>query len=108
MPCAFSAAAKPSRSMPSGSRMVYCAHTEVEPPALIAGAKSLRGVVKNEHAFGFRDRTDAVMVGALPEQIDGNHRRRFEAESDRGRDAALQRIQVHVEGRGIDIDEHRR
>ena len=33
MPCAFNAAAKPSRSQPSGSRMVYCAQTEVQPPA---------------------------------------------------------------------------
>ena len=28
MPCAFSAAAKPSRSTPLGRRMVYCAQTE--------------------------------------------------------------------------------
>ena len=186
MPCAFSAAAKPSRSTPFGSRMVYCAQTEVqpagetrnghdiaepsrialgdlvargdfvledlqlldqdrrlhgveppgqpetdivvfvrtlavdadaaqrlgkfgvvgedraavaktaerlgrekagrggeaegaEPAALVAGAESLRGVVEHEQALGLGDRADRVMVGALPEQIDRNHRPRLEA-----------------------------
>ena len=79
-----------------------------EAAALVARAEALRGVVEHEQALGFGDRGDGVMVGALPEQVDRDHRPRLEAELARGGDAALQRSRVHVEGRLIDIDEHRR
>ena len=79
-----------------------------EPAALVARAKALRGVIEHEQAFGLRDRGDRVMVGALSEQVDRDHRDRLEAALLRGRDAALQRGCIHVEGRFIDIDEHRR
>ena len=62
-----------------------------EPAALVARAESLRGVVEHEQALGLGDRADRVMVGALPEQVDRDHRLRLEAELLRGRDAALQR-----------------
>ena len=45
-----------------------------EPAALVARAKTLRGVIEHEQALGFGDRADGVMVGALPEQIDRNNR----------------------------------
>src|SRR6201999_1561951 len=41
-----------------------------EAAAFVACAERLRGVVEHEQAFGFRDRADGIMVGALPEQID--------------------------------------
>ncbi len=63
-----------------------------ETAALVAGAKRLRGVIEHEQALGFRDRADGIMVGALPEQVDRDHRPRLEAELLRGRDAALERI----------------
>ena len=78
-----------------------------ETAALVARAKGLRRVVEHEQALGRRDRADRVMVGALPEQIDRNHRDRLEAEPLRRGDAALQRSRIDVEGRFIDIDEHR-
>ena len=62
-----------------------------EPAALVAGAKTLRGVIEHEHALGFGDRGDGIVVGALPEQIDRNHRSRLEAALLGGRDAALER-----------------
>ena len=43
-----------------------------EPTALVARAKTLCRVIEHEQAFGFGDRADGVMVGALPEQIDRN------------------------------------
>src|SRR6202022_680079 len=79
-----------------------------ETAALVACAERLGRVVEHKNAFSFRDRTDGVMVGALPEKVDRNNRPRREAELFRGRDAALQRIYVHVECPFIDIDEPRR
>ena len=76
--------------------------------ALVARAKALRGVVEHEQAFGLGDGGDRIMVGALPEQVDRDHADRLEAGLPRGRDAALQRRRIHVEGRFIDVDEHRR
>ncbi len=74
----------------------------------MACAERLRRIIEHEHAFGLGDSTDGIMIGALPEQIDRDDRRWLEAELDCGRDAALQRVGVHVEGRFIDINEYRR
>ena len=79
-----------------------------EPAAFVAGAKALRGVIEHEQAFGFCDLGDRIVVGALAEQIDRNHGLRLEALLLRRRDAALERGRVDIEGRLIDIDEHRR
>src|SRR6185295_3466861 len=79
-----------------------------ETATLVTGAKRLRGVIEHEHALGLRDRTDGVVVGALPEQVDRDYRRRLQAELFRGGDAALQRGRIHVESCFIDIDKHRR
>jgi hypothetical protein len=48
-----------------------------EPATLVAGAEGLGGVVEHEQALGGRDRFDGVMVGALPEQVDRDHRARL-------------------------------
>ena len=48
------------------------------------------------------------MVGALAEQVDRDHGPGLEAALLRGRDAALERGGIDVEGRLVDIDEHRR
>ena len=41
--------------------------------ALVGRAKSLRGVVQHEQAFGLGDVADRVVIGALAEQIDRDH-----------------------------------
>ena len=51
-----------------------------ETAALVACAERLRGIIEHEQAFGFRDRGDRIMIGALPEQVDRDHRLRLEAE----------------------------
>src|SRR6185437_12070261 len=38
-----------------------------EAPALVACAKTLRGVIQHEQTLGFGDRGDRIMVGALAE-----------------------------------------
>src|SRR5262245_45665678 len=48
--------------------------------ALVARAKALRGIIEYEQARFLRNRADRVVVGAVPEQIDRDHRFRLEAE----------------------------
>ena len=79
-----------------------------EPPSLVAGAKALGGVVEHEHALFSGDRGDRIVIGRLAEQIDRDHRLQLQAVSLGGGDAALQRLDIHVEGDFIDIDKHRR
>ena len=85
-----------------------CKAEGAEAAALIGRAECLCGVVEHEQALGLGNCADGVMVGALSEQIDRDHGLRLQAELLCGRDAALQRSSVHVEGRFIDIDEDRR
>src|SRR5438477_4781843 len=47
-----------------------CKAKRSDAPALVAGAKTLCGVVKNKQALACRYRADRIVVGALPEQID--------------------------------------
>ena len=79
-----------------------------EATALVGGAKTLRGVVENEHPLGFGDRGDRIMIRGLPEQIDRNDRSRLQTLLLGDRDAVLQRIGIDIERRLIDIDEDRR
>jgi hypothetical protein len=44
-----------------------------DPAALVARAKTLRSVIEHEQALGLRDLGDRVVVGALAEQVDGDH-----------------------------------
>ncbi len=79
-----------------------------DPAALVARAKPLRGVIEHEQAFGLRDLGNCIMIGALAEQVDGNHGARLQAALLRRRDATPERTGIHVVGCFVDIDEHRR
>ena len=58
--------------------------------------------------FGDGDRKDRIVVGALAEQIDRNDAARLQPEPFGGRDAALERGGIDIEGRLVDVDEDRR
>ena len=79
-----------------------------DPAALVARAKTLRGVIEHEQALGLRDLGDRIMVGALAEQVDGDHGPGLQAALLRRRDATPERGGIHVVGCFVDIDEHRR
>ena len=79
-----------------------------EPPAPVGGAEGLGRVVQNEQSLGLGHRPDRIVVGALPEQVDGDDALRLEAEPLGGRDAAPERGQVDVEGSRIHVHEQRR
>ena len=77
-----------------------------DPAALVARAKTLRGVIEHEQALGLRDLGDRIVVGALAEQVDRDHGPGLQAALLCRRDAAFERSGIHVEGCSIDIDEY--
>jgi len=76
-----------------------------EAAALVGRAKTLRGIVQNEHPLGFGNRCDRIVIRGLPEQINRNDRFRLEPALLGDRDAVFQRIGIDIERRFIDIDE---
>src|ERR1700730_11290561 len=78
MPCAFKATEKASRSLTFGSRMVYCAHTEVQPlarrgtdtllqsPRAYRSATTLRAAISSSKIFSFSIRIAACRVSSRP------------------------------------------
>ena len=75
-----------------------------QPAAMAGRAKSLRGVVQHKEAFGTRQISDPLMIGALAEQIDRDYGLWLEAKLPCGRNPALQRRAGHVECRFVDVD----
>ena len=79
-----------------------------DPAALVARTKTLGCVIEHEQALGLRDLGDRIVVGALAEQVDGDHGPGLQAALLRRRDATPERGGIHVVGCFIDIDENRR
>ena len=78
--------------------------------AAVGRAEALRGVVDHEQALGLaRPRAMRGVVGGLAEQVDRDHRLGRRARALRAAAiAALELCGIEVEGRSVDVDEHRR
>ncbi len=87
--------APPSPKQPSGlagKKLVAVASPKrAELAALVGGAETLRGVVEHEQALGLRDRGDRIVIGALAEQVDRDHRRPASGRAPRA--VAMPRLQ---------------
>src|SRR4051794_15649412 len=72
-------------------------------PVPVCRTEGLRCIVKNKQPFGLCGRGNALMIGGLAEEIDGDHRSRIEGKPARDRARAAQAVWIEVKACLLDV-----